>query len=289
MNQKQSQIDTYNKNLLNDLSAGLGVNGFSKIKTLKDLVMYKSFNSLKIRKNDRVLDVGCNAGETLNRLAKEFGIRGFGIDISDKTIDIAQKHNTFNNQYTVGSADKLPYEDNYFDVVISQDVLEHLENPEDALSEMARVLKPKGKLFIYCISVNNRGTVRQLMQIFHHKHAWGDLGDHKQEYLIDEMILKANHALHLRISYFHSFFSLIIDEFILRPLLFMFSKSKPQNSYASISTETPKTKRHNKLANFLKITYRGMLEIIFYTSFILDIPWKLAKKSDALLIYGTKK
>ena len=46
----------------------------------------------------------------------------------------------------LSSADKIPVEDNFFDMVIMTEVLEHLENPEDALNEVYRVLKHNGKL-----------------------------------------------------------------------------------------------------------------------------------------------
>ena len=48
----------------------------------------------------------------------------------------------------VGSVEKIPTEDSKFDLLICQEVLEHVENPHLALREMYRVLKPSGKLFL---------------------------------------------------------------------------------------------------------------------------------------------
>ena len=48
-----------------------------------------------------------------------------------------------------GSAEKLPFEDDKFDWVYSSHCLEHLDNPEKAVAEMARVLKPAGTLVLY--------------------------------------------------------------------------------------------------------------------------------------------
>lgn len=48
----------------------------------------------------------------------------------------------------VGTVLDLPFEDNAFDVILSQAVLEHVPDPQKAVDEMARVLKPGGTLFI---------------------------------------------------------------------------------------------------------------------------------------------
>ena len=48
----------------------------------------------------------------------------------------------------IANVEALPFENNYFDKIICTEVLEHIQNPEIAVSEMERVLKPGGKLFI---------------------------------------------------------------------------------------------------------------------------------------------
>jgi ubiquinone/menaquinone biosynthesis C-methylase UbiE len=47
-----------------------------------------------------------------------------------------------------GSATKIPYPDNYFDLVVSSEVIEHVPNTKKALKEMIRVTKPGGNLII---------------------------------------------------------------------------------------------------------------------------------------------
>ena len=42
--------------------------------------------------------------------------------------------------------DKLPYEDNFFDIIYSKSLMEHLSNPENFLEEAYRILKPGGKI-----------------------------------------------------------------------------------------------------------------------------------------------
>ena len=89
----------------------------------------------------RVLDVGCGVGQVSNYLAEK-GFEATGIDISPLFVKEARK----NGKAKFISADttKLPFEDESFDAVISAETLEHIPEPEKALSEMARVLKKKG-------------------------------------------------------------------------------------------------------------------------------------------------
>lgn len=47
----------------------------------------------------------------------------------------------------VGSADKLPFENNSFDLIITQETLEHVSDPFMAMNEISRILKPGGKLY----------------------------------------------------------------------------------------------------------------------------------------------
>jgi ubiquinone/menaquinone biosynthesis C-methylase UbiE len=51
--------------------------------------------------------------------------------------------------FAAGDAERLPFADGSFDVVIANDSLEHFGNPEGALRELARVLKPGGSIFLF--------------------------------------------------------------------------------------------------------------------------------------------
>ncbi|KKN48607.1 hypothetical protein LCGC14_0651060 [marine sediment metagenome] len=93
------------------------------------------------RNNDRVLDIGCGAGEFLFHCSKD----SCGVDIDETKLNIATENNL--NVYKV-DIDKqtLPFDDNYFDIVNTTSTLEHLWNPEMVLKEIYRVLKTNGKL-----------------------------------------------------------------------------------------------------------------------------------------------
>lgn len=92
-----------------------------------------------------VLDAGCGDG-WYSALMQEKGAVVHGTDFSGKAISFAEIILP-KVSFKVGSLLELPYEDNFFDVVFSFQVLEHIP-PEDlpqAIKEVYRVLKPGGK------------------------------------------------------------------------------------------------------------------------------------------------
>jgi len=104
----------------------------------------------------RVLDVGCGNGETVLKIAKEVGPNGkaVGIDFSPEGIANAKKKAIESKldkvtEFRVADAEKLPFEDNYFDAVISECVVCLTPNKQKALNEKARVLKPGGKIVMH--------------------------------------------------------------------------------------------------------------------------------------------
>jgi ubiquinone/menaquinone biosynthesis C-methylase UbiE len=103
-----------------------------------------------------ILDVGCGEGFTLLRLKDEnIGKKLSGIDNSDRAISYGKKNFPFLH-IKKGDVYKLPFKDNSFDLVLCMEVLEHLDNPIEALIELRRVSRkyvllsvPNEPLFTY--------------------------------------------------------------------------------------------------------------------------------------------
>lgn len=95
-----------------------------------------------------VLDIGCGQGFLIEKLLKKTKHNSVvGVDISPKLCSIASARNPkaiiFNSD-----AENLPFTRNSFDIIFITEVLEHLLAPRKAISEISRVLKPKGKLVL---------------------------------------------------------------------------------------------------------------------------------------------
>lgn len=95
-----------------------------------------------------ILDIGCGAGHGSNSLAKKYG-KVRGVDISEEAIAYAKENWALDNiEFKVGSAMDIPYPDNTFDAVAAFEVFEHLSDWRKFLSEIRRVLKPGGIVYI---------------------------------------------------------------------------------------------------------------------------------------------
>ena len=106
---------------------------------------------LHIREGDRVLDVGCGDGYILERLRDVVKLKGFGFDISANAINKAAqltKHHGEDLQFFVGDAENIPVPNNFFDKAVCSEIIEHVPDDLKFLSELHRVLRPKGIAYI---------------------------------------------------------------------------------------------------------------------------------------------
>lgn len=96
---------------------------------------------------DKLLDVGCGTAFLIDLLSKEHDANFYGLDLSDKMIEIAKSKNIKNVEFVVGKSNELPYEDNAFDIVVCSQSFHHYPYQDEAVDEVYRVLK-KGGLYI---------------------------------------------------------------------------------------------------------------------------------------------
>jgi len=110
-------------------------------------------NRFKITETSKVLDIGCFFGNNLFPFAEK-GCNCFGVDIHEGIINLTKK--LFESKghqgiFKVGNNSNLPFEDNYFDILLSVSTIHYEHSKENlllALKEFRRVLKPKGKFYI---------------------------------------------------------------------------------------------------------------------------------------------
>lgn len=94
----------------------------------------------------RVLDVGCGEGRFCRRLAS-LGFEPVGIDPTARLLEQARDLDP-SGEYHLGSAEAMPFGDDSFDLVISYLTLLDIPDFRAAIREMARVLRPGGRLMV---------------------------------------------------------------------------------------------------------------------------------------------
>lgn len=99
-----------------------------------------------ISTNDIILDIGARDGMFLQKLKDKNFDNLTGCDISKLAVKKMNKRKGIHG--IQGDAHNLPFEDNQFSFIISTHTLEHCHDPDKAISEINRVLKPKGKSFV---------------------------------------------------------------------------------------------------------------------------------------------
>ena len=97
----------------------------------------------------RILEIGCGGGEFSWRMAKAGAVEVVGQDFATVAIDGArERFNQSNLRFEVGDIQAIGYPDEHFDVVVSCETLEHVPDPQTAVSELARVLRSSGTLLL---------------------------------------------------------------------------------------------------------------------------------------------
>jgi ubiquinone/menaquinone biosynthesis C-methylase UbiE len=105
-------------------------------------------------KRGRIIDVGCGSGGTAIVLANHFPhAEVYGIDLSEPLLGLAKVSTHLSElhervRFELADVHKIPYEDNFFDVVLSINMVHLVEDPVQMLNEMERILAPNGFVFV---------------------------------------------------------------------------------------------------------------------------------------------
>lgn len=121
-----------------------------ELKRRKEIV-FNLIDKINSEKINRVLDLGCGAGQYLVQL-HSMGFECFGADISEEMLNVTREKFVSHqlDDVTLINSDcyKLPLEENYFDLIVCIGVLEYLDSEKKALLEMKRMIKPGGFVIV---------------------------------------------------------------------------------------------------------------------------------------------
>ena len=143
-------------------AAGKDINNL----TIKDLAPVDSFHIrgieatkelaslIKIKPENKILDVGCGIGGSARFLASNYGCFVTGVDITGEYCNAAAELSELlklenKTEFHLADAIDLPFEKESFDIVWSEHVQMNIENKSQLYKEIYRVLKPEGKLIFY--------------------------------------------------------------------------------------------------------------------------------------------
>lgn len=117
--------------------------------------------ALKIKPEDIVLDVGCGAGDILEKIPS---CNLWGVDISKRLVREAQERLAQRATVLVGNAEKLneKFTSEQFTKVFCSEVLEHVQHPEKVLESIHYILKPNGRAVI---SIPNESMINRIKSL----------------------------------------------------------------------------------------------------------------------------
>lgn len=153
--------------------------------TPKNLRLRFELMKQHIAPGDFVIDVGCGRAEYL-RLLLTHTPNAFGIETAARKLaDCFALHPELQDRVLAESAESMPFPSEHFDVVIVNEVLEHIADEDAALREIHRVLKPGGKFLLFCPNrlfpfethgFRIRGAMRRWIPAVHYLPAWAIRG-----------------------------------------------------------------------------------------------------------------
>lgn len=105
------------------------------------------FNLLEKNSQANFLDLGCDDGKLSLKLAAKIGTKNiYGVEIMEEKIKIAEKNSIKIKNFDLNG--RFNFDDNFFDIINANQVIEHLCKSDNFLSEIHRILKPGGYAII---------------------------------------------------------------------------------------------------------------------------------------------
>jgi SAM-dependent methyltransferase len=107
-------------------------------------VLEGAIAGLGLPKPARILDAGCGSGRNMLELARFGSVTG--IELSDTSVQLARERDV--GEVLAGSVLEMPFAEDSFDLAVSLDVIEHLEDDLAAMRELRRTVAPGGVLLV---------------------------------------------------------------------------------------------------------------------------------------------
>jgi SAM-dependent methyltransferase len=107
-------------------------------------VLEQVIAGLQLPRPARILDAGCGSGRNMVELGRLGTVTG--VELSGTSVSLARQREA--GEVIEGSVLEMPFDSNSFDLAVSLDVIEHLEQEVDALAELRRVVAPGGSLLV---------------------------------------------------------------------------------------------------------------------------------------------
>lgn len=131
-------------------------------------------SSLVDLRNKKILDVGSGKGVWLQQFAQFTDTNNiYGLEYDSELVEDAKKNFSNPENIFIGPGENMPFENNFFDVVFSNEVLEHVYDDRKVVEEMVRILKPGGMMIAF---TPNRGwPFEQHGMFWRGKYIWGNI------------------------------------------------------------------------------------------------------------------
>jgi 2-polyprenyl-3-methyl-5-hydroxy-6-metoxy-1,4-benzoquinol methylase len=123
-----------------DLVAWFDEKFYPGVKNSWDNTMFREYILQRVKPEHVMLDLGAGAGSL-----PQMNFRGKVKKVCGVDPEETVTKNPYLDEGKVGFGESIPWPDSSFDLVVSGNVLEHLENPSDVFKEVSRVLKPGGQ------------------------------------------------------------------------------------------------------------------------------------------------
>jgi hypothetical protein len=150
---KQAAVKTYESAQLNQvMEEALHPGGLNLTKRMAEVA--------NLDRAQQILDVGCGRGTSILFFTRQYGCSGMGVDLSPVSIAVASDRSVADGladkvRFSVACADELPCDDNQFDVVFSECTLSLANSKAKVFHELARVVKPGGRIVISDIALKH--------------------------------------------------------------------------------------------------------------------------------------